>query len=279
MPNTDNDNVSPEIRQARRKMKNRKAVGPDSTPAEVWKCLGNTGLELLTGWLNNIIDTETMPDEYRDSIQMPIYKNKGDIQDCGNYRGIKLMSHTMKIWERIIHRRLRNVVNICEEQVGFMPNLEKGIVKCLNLKGITEKYVKLIQDMCRGAYTLVRSTIRTSVKFEITVGVHQGSALYPLLFATVMSCLTKVVRREVPWDIMYADNVALSTGGRKSKRQDSQCNGDTSNSVWTGSNILDQSTGKKTGGGRDENAEIGSRSNKKGYDQEKGGSERITQPT
>ena len=33
---------------------------------------------------------------------MHIDKEKGDIHDCGNYRGIKLMSHTMKIWERII---------------------------------------------------------------------------------------------------------------------------------------------------------------------------------
>ena len=37
-----------------------------------------------------------------------IYKEKGHIiQDCGNYRGIKLMSHTMKIWERIIEGRPR----------------------------------------------------------------------------------------------------------------------------------------------------------------------------
>ena len=37
-----------------------------------------------------------------------INKEKGDIiQDCGNYRGIKLTSHTMKIWERIIESRLR----------------------------------------------------------------------------------------------------------------------------------------------------------------------------
>ena len=46
--------------------------------------------------------------EWRASVIIPIYKEKGDIiQDCGNYRGIKLMSHTMKIWERIIERRLR----------------------------------------------------------------------------------------------------------------------------------------------------------------------------
>ena len=30
---------------------------------------------------------------------VPIYKNKGDIQICTNYRKIKLMSHTMKLLE------------------------------------------------------------------------------------------------------------------------------------------------------------------------------------
>ena len=52
---------------------------------------------------------------------IPIYKEKGDIQDYGNYRWIKLMSHTMKIWERIIDRRLREETTIGDEQFGFMP--------------------------------------------------------------------------------------------------------------------------------------------------------------
>ena len=30
-----------------------------------------------------------------------------DIQECGNYRGIKLMSHTMEVWEKVIDRRLQ----------------------------------------------------------------------------------------------------------------------------------------------------------------------------
>ena len=57
---------------------------------------------------------------------IPIYKEKGDIQDCVNYRGIKLMSHTMKIWERIIDRRLREETTIGDEQFGFMPYLRCG---------------------------------------------------------------------------------------------------------------------------------------------------------
>ena len=43
------------------------------------------------------------PMEWRDSVIIPVYKEKGDIiQDFGNYRGINLMSRrpTMKIWER-----------------------------------------------------------------------------------------------------------------------------------------------------------------------------------
>ena len=47
-----------------------------------------------------------------DSVIVPVFKEKGDIQDCGNYRGIKMISHTMKIWERIIDRRLREETSI-----------------------------------------------------------------------------------------------------------------------------------------------------------------------
>lgn len=43
------------------------------------------------------------------------------MQSCGNYRGIKLISHAMKIWERVVEARLRGEVRICEEQFGFMP--------------------------------------------------------------------------------------------------------------------------------------------------------------
>ena len=31
------------------------------------------------------------------------------------------MTHTMKIWERIIDRRLREETTIGDEQIGFMP--------------------------------------------------------------------------------------------------------------------------------------------------------------
>ncbi|KAK3533747.1 hypothetical protein QTP70_025045 [Hemibagrus guttatus] len=110
-----------EVRKALKRMKSGKAVGPDDIPVEVWKCLGEAAVEFLTSLFNRVLESERMPEEWRISVLVPIFKNKGDVQSCSNYREIKLMSHTMKLWERIVEARLRKVVEICEQQYGFMP--------------------------------------------------------------------------------------------------------------------------------------------------------------
>ena len=80
-----------------------------------------------------------MADKWRKSTLVPIFKNKGDIQECENYRGIKLVSHTLKIWERMIESRLREMVNISEEQFGFMPG--RSITDAIfALRQVVKKY-------------------------------------------------------------------------------------------------------------------------------------------
>ncbi|XP_063594371.1 uncharacterized protein LOC134771360 [Penaeus indicus] len=81
----------------------------------------------------------------------------------------------------------------------------------LRLKGVPKSYVILVQDMYCNTSTEVGCQSGKSEKFEVKVGVHQGSALSPLLFAFVMDYLTKEVRRSSPWDIMYADDVVICT--------------------------------------------------------------------
>ena len=80
-----------------RKMKKGKAQGPDDIPVEVWIALGNKGVEFLVNFFNRLLQGEKMPDEWRRSVLVSLYKGKGDIKECGNYRGIKLMSHSMKL--------------------------------------------------------------------------------------------------------------------------------------------------------------------------------------
>ena len=99
-----------EVKEALRKMKSSKAVGPDSILVEVWKSLGEDGVAWLTDFFNVIFKTAKMPQEWRYSTIIPLYKNKGDVQNCNNYRGIKLLSHTMKLWERVIEGSLRTII-------------------------------------------------------------------------------------------------------------------------------------------------------------------------
>ena len=75
----------------------------------------------LTRLFNIIFRAGKMLETWRWSTMIPLYKNKGDIQSCNNYRGIKLLSHTMKIWERVVELRLRRIMTISENQSSFMP--------------------------------------------------------------------------------------------------------------------------------------------------------------
>ena len=86
-----------EVREASKRMKRGKTMGPDGIPIKVWRCLRDIAIVWLTKMFNNIFRSNKMPEEWRRSIFVPIYKNKRDIQSCTNYRGIKLMSHTMKL--------------------------------------------------------------------------------------------------------------------------------------------------------------------------------------
>ncbi|KAK3548937.1 hypothetical protein QTP70_021683 [Hemibagrus guttatus] len=213
-----------EVRKALKRMKSGKAVGPDDIPVEVWKCLGEAAVEFLANLFNRVLESERMPEEWRRSVLVPIFKNKGDMQSCSNYRGIKLMSHTMKVWERVVEARLRKVVEICEQQYGFMPrksttdaifalrilmekyrdgqkelhcvfvDLEKAYGRvpreelwyCMRKSGVAEKYVRVVQDMYERSRTVVRCAVGQTEEFKVEVGLHQGSALSPFLFVMVM---------------------------------------------------------------------------------------------
>jgi hypothetical protein len=103
-----------DIKDALKRMKRGMAMVPDGTPIELWRTLADVVIVWLTKLFNLIFRSNTMPDEWRRSILVPIFKNNGDVQSCTNYREIKLMSHTIKLWEKIIEHRLRGVTNVTE---------------------------------------------------------------------------------------------------------------------------------------------------------------------
>ena len=80
---------------------------------------------------------------------------------------------------------------------------------CMRKSGIVEKYVQLVQDMYEGSQTVVRCAVATIESFKVKVGLRQGSTLSPFLFVVIMDRLTDEIRRELPWTMLFADDIVI----------------------------------------------------------------------
>ena len=147
--------------------------------------------------------------------------------ECGSYRGIKLLEHSMKVVERIFEHRIWQQIEIDDMQFGFTKgkgttdaifisrqmqenfrvkgkmlyfgfvDLDKAFDRvpreviswAMHKLGVEEWLVSAVMSMYTGAKTVVRTVYGNSKGFEVKVGMHQGSALSPLLFVIVMDAL------------------------------------------------------------------------------------------
>ena len=101
---TDQEITMEELEMAFKRMKNAKAPGPEKIPVEL---LDQPNIKnLLLKIINRAWTLGKIPTEWGKSIICPIYK-KGDRNNCSNYRGISLMPHACKIYERILEKRAR----------------------------------------------------------------------------------------------------------------------------------------------------------------------------
>ena len=87
----------------------------------------------------------------------------------------------------------------------------------------SEKYMPLVQDMYEESETVVRCAIKTTESFKVKVGLHQGSALSPFLFAMIMDRLMDEVRREPPWMMLFSDDIVICEETREDVEQRLEC--------------------------------------------------------
>ena len=159
------------------------------------------------------------------------YTKKGDRSDCGNYRGISLLSTAGEILAKILLKRLQHIAEVIlpESQCGFrrsrstidmifiLRQLQEKAVeqqKCLvfidlskafdtvdrsplwtllRRYGCPETFVKIIQEFHDGMAGAVSIGGSTTDPFEISHGLKQGCILAPTLFTLFLAALLSTV--------------------------------------------------------------------------------------
>ena len=86
---------------------------------------------------------------------------------------------------------------------------------CMIKSGLEERHVRIVQDMYDDCTTTVRCAVGVTVGFEVKVGLHQGSALCPCLFAMLMDRMTDEIREEAPWTMMFADDIVICSESKE----------------------------------------------------------------
>ena len=145
---------------------------------------------------------------------VPLYKGKGERSQCGNYRGISLLSVVRKLCGRVlietVKRQTNNSVSDeqcefrdgrgCVDQIFFLKNLiEKSLernrklyVRYMDLEkaydrvdreglwmyGIGGRLLEAVKRFYRGSAAKVRVNGNCSESFEVSVGFSYGCLMY-----------------------------------------------------------------------------------------------------
>ncbi|EYC32664.1 hypothetical protein Y032_0002g1031 [Ancylostoma ceylanicum] len=174
-------------------------------------------------------------------------EDKEKFHGINDERGQLLMDYG-KVFEHVLDRRIRDIVSLSTNQCGFVAKCgttnaihaarlliekhrekQKALhVAFLDLKkafdrvpheliwyalgkhAIPEELIEWVRILYARPRSQVQAPAGTSAEFPITVGVHQGSALSPLLFILVIDAVTRDLQKPAPWTLLYADDVMIA---------------------------------------------------------------------
>jgi hypothetical protein len=116
---------------------------------------------------------------------------------------------------------IRQLMEICREQKKDLHmifiDLEKVYDKVtrnviwwdLQKYKVSSKYITIFKDMHDNVMKSIRISDGDTNDFSINIGLHQGSALSPYLFALVMDEVTRDIKCGIPWCMLFTDDVVL----------------------------------------------------------------------
>ena len=114
-----------EIKKHIDSLKKNKSPGADYILNEFIKFCPEKLIYVIVALFNVVLESGVIPSEWSIGIIKVLYKNKGNINDVNNYRGITLLSCLGKLFTSVINARLysylTNAKILGNEQAGFRP--------------------------------------------------------------------------------------------------------------------------------------------------------------
>ena len=215
-----------ETRDAVSRLKSGKAAGACGIHAEFLKAGGGGAVEALHVILSSVWTSGEIPSDWKRGIIVPLWKGKGNRQDCNAYRGVTLLSVPSKVLARILLNRIRPhlLKHQRPEQSGFTPkrstidrilalrvlsermrefrcrffaayiDLRKAfdsvdrdaLWRLLRFRGVPQTLINLLFKLYSGTESAVRCGSSISEFFPVSTGVGQGRVEAPTLFNTCM---------------------------------------------------------------------------------------------
>ena len=141
--NLDQEITEQEIRQAVKKLKNKKSPFADKIRNEMIKASLESLMPIYVKLFNHILQSGKMPDIWCQGLITPVYKS-GDKSDPTNYRGICVSSCLGKLFCSILNQRLylyfkENKI-LHNSQIGFLPE-NRTADHVFTLRTLIDKYV------------------------------------------------------------------------------------------------------------------------------------------
>ena len=123
------------------KLKNHKSPGIDQIPAELIKAGGRTICGEIHKLIISIWNKEELPDEWKESIIVPIYK-KGDKTDCNDYRSINDFKNGYQPRTTIVEDDNGDLVADCHSIMARWRNYFSQLLNVYEVKDVRQKYTQ-----------------------------------------------------------------------------------------------------------------------------------------
>uniref|UniRef100_A0A2C9LA87 Reverse transcriptase domain-containing protein n=1 Tax=Biomphalaria glabrata TaxID=6526 RepID=A0A2C9LA87_BIOGL len=143
-------------------------------------------------------EQKKLPQEFKDTSIIHLYKRKGNRQLCDNHRGISLLCIAGKILARVILNRLQHHLEtglLPESQCGFRQDLWQIMSKF----GCPNQFIPMMRLFHDDMQARVQDNGDYSKPFPVSNGVKQGCVLAPTLFSIMFTDMLKDARKHRSW--------------------------------------------------------------------------------